>query len=174
MTPSDVAAALELIRGLGAPAHLQRHVELVGEAGELLLNVLHDQGIALDRDFVRVGIVLHDVGKTRHPAEMHGPGSAHEPSGEAMLLAAGVSPELARVCLSHARWAQMDCSIEELTIALADKLWKGVRHAELEQRMTDAAAARAGTDRWPLFIALDSGFERIADEGPRRLARSGG
>lgn len=172
MFPADSAQAMDLIRSLGAPARLQRHVELVGEAGEALLALLREQSVAVDEAFVRVGIVLHDAGKIRHPAELHGPGGEHEPAGEAMLLAAGASPELARVCVSHARWAAMDCRLEELAVALADKLWKGVRKTELEERFIDAAAAAGGHDRWNLFVALDSGFERIAADGPQRLARS--
>ncbi|MEI2430315.1 hypothetical protein RDV84_17405 [Lysobacter yananisis] len=172
MFPADAAEALDLIRSLGAPARLQRHVELVGEAGEALLAVLREQGVVVDETFVRVGIVLHDAGKIRHPAELQGPGSEHEPAGEAMLLAAGVAPELARVCRSHARWAAMDCRLQELAVALADKLWKGARRGELEERFIDAAAAAGATDRWALFVALDSAFERIAAGGPTRLARS--
>ncbi|MGH8080288.1 MAG: HD domain-containing protein [Lysobacter sp.] len=172
MTPADASQAMALIQRLGAPAHLQRHVELVGEAGEAILALLREQGLALDEDFVRAGIVLHDVGKTLHPAEMHGPGSRHEPDGQSMLLAAGVSPELARVCLSHAQWPQMQCTLEELLIALSDKLWKGVRRADLEQRVIDEVAAMTGGDRWNVFIALDSGFERVAEDGSERLARS--
>lgn len=175
MFPADAAAALDLIRSLGAPARLQRHVELVGEAGDALLALLREHGVRLDETFVRIGIVLHDAGKILHPAELHGPGSEHEPDGEAMLLAAGVAPELARVCRSHARWAAMDCRLEELAVALSDKLWKGVRRGELEERFIDAAAAAAAAaaaDRWDLFVALDSGFERIAADGPERLARS--
>jgi len=172
MYPTDAAQALDLIRSLGAPARLQRHVELVGEAGEALLELLREQSVAVDERFVRIGIVLHDAGKIRHPAELNAPGGEHEPSGETMLLAAGVSPELARVCLSHARWAAMDCRLEELAVALADKLWKGVRKTELEERFIDAAAAVGERDRWSLYLALDSGFERIAADGGERLARS--
>lgn len=172
MFPADTEQAMRLIRSLGAPARLQRHVELVGEAGEALLALLREQAVEVDEAFVRVGIVLHDAGKIRHPAELHGTGGEHEPAGEAMLLAAGVSPELARVCLSHARWAAMDCRLEELAVALADKLWKGVRKVELEERFIEAAVAASGRDRWTAFVALDSGFERIAADGPQRLARS--
>jgi len=172
MFPTDTAQALDLIVSLGAPARLRRHVELVGEAGDALLALLRQQSVGVDENFVRIGIVLHDAGKIRHPAELHAPGGEHEPSGQAMLLTAGVSPQLARVCLSHARWAAMECRLEELAVALADKLWKGVRKRELEERFIDAAAAAGERDRWSLYLALDSGFERIAADGAERLARS--
>lgn len=31
--------------------------------------------------------------------------------------------EIARFCLSHARWRETECSFEELLVALADNLW---------------------------------------------------
>ncbi|HET9955557.1 MAG TPA: hypothetical protein VFQ61_13680 [Polyangiaceae bacterium] len=38
----------------------------------------------------------------------------------------------------------MEVCFEELLIALADKLWKGVRNPRLEQRCIDAVAAALG------------------------------
>ncbi len=83
-----------------------------------------------------------------------------------------MSPEVARICCSHARWRQMDVSLEDLIVALADKLWKGVRTAELEERVVDEIARSLGKDRWSLFVTLDTAFEQIAEGGAERLARS--
>lgn len=174
MTPSSPDEAVALLQALGAPPHLLRHVALVGEAAEQLLLALRAHGISVDETFVRVGVALHDVGKIQHPAEMTAPGSQHEPTGEQMLLAAGASPEVARVCLSHARWSQMPVSLEERVVALADKLWKGVRVPELEGGVIEDGARRSQQAYWPLFMALDSTFEQIADQGADRLRRSVG
>ena len=62
--------------------------------------------------------------------------------------------------------------LEKLLVALADKLWKGVRVADLETRVIDALATRAGEDRWSLFVPLDDAFEQIAAGGIERLQRS--
>jgi hypothetical protein len=164
--------AFRILLTVGAPVRLVRHVELVGEAGEQLLEALGALGVAVDGPFVRAGIVLHDVGKTLHPSELSGPGEQHEASGERLLLERGVDPKLARVCRSHAQWRTMDCSLEELVIALADKLWKGVRTAPLEETVIDRVAASVGCSRWDVFVPLDSVFEATAAEGDRRLARS--
>ena len=164
--------AIVLLKRLGAPSHLLRHVELVGEAADLLLSELRAARISVSEDFVRVGVVLHDVGKIHHPQEMSQPGSLHEPEGEKMLLEAGAPPDVARVCLSHARWGSMECSLEELLIALSDKLWKGVRRADLEEAVIRNSGERSGRDYWDLFVSMDSCFERIADEGAARLVRS--
>jgi len=172
LTPSTIQTARELLVYLGAPERLLRHVELVGEAAELLLAKLALIGAPLRTDLIRVGVVLHDVGKVVHPTELAGAGSEHEPAGEALLLERGVSPELARICLSHARWRQMPVSLEELVVALADKLWKGVRDSELEERVINLVASNLAVDRWELFVELDTAFEVIAGDGAQRLERS--
>ena len=169
---ATMTGALELLRRLGAPPRLERHVELVGEAAELLLARLGSLGVPLNAEFVRAGVILHDAGKILHPAELDGAGNRHEPDGEALLIEHGVSPDLARVCRSHAQWQQMPVSLEELLIALADKLWKGVRKRELEERAIDRVAASLATDRWSVFLELDTLFEEIAADGSQRLERS--
>lgn len=179
MPASDVSERLtgpnearELLERMGAPHRLLRHVELVGEAGEALLEELAGLGVRIDARFVRIGIVVHDAGKIVHQCELTEPGSLHEPDGESALLARGVAPKLARVCLSHARWAEMECSLEELVIALADKLWKGVRRPDLEGMVIDRVADQLGRNRWTVFVPLDACFERIAADGDSRLQRS--
>ena len=66
----------------------------------------------------------------------------------------------------------MPVTLEELVIALADKLWKGVRKSELESLIIDRIAEVVGRDRWDIFIPLDSRFEEIASSGHERLERS--
>lgn len=117
-------------------------------------------------------MVLHDAGKAIHTAELSGPGSEHEPTGEKVLLERGVPATLARVCRSHAQWATLETSLEELVVALADKLWKGARVPALEGRVIDAAATLARRDRWDLFVPLDAVFEEVAGGGEDRLSRS--
>lgn len=172
MFPASRDAARALLVGLGAPPHLLRHVDLVGEAADLLIECFGDHGVSFDDQFVRVGVVLHDAGKIAHPGELTASGDDHEPAGERMLLAAGVVPSLARVCLSHARWRTMTVTFEEMVIALADKLWKSVRAADLEERVLREAADRSGSTFWDLFVPLDACFESVAEGGLARLERS--
>ena len=172
--PNSRKEAFELINKLGAPEHLVTHVTLVGEAADLLISALNELGVNLDFDFVRAGVVVHDIGKIIHTNEMTGPGSEHEPEGEKILIQNEISPKLARVCMSHARWNQMDCSFEELLIALSDKLWKGKRVESLELKVIDQAAQYLEKERWDLFPDLDLKFEEIASGGHERLQRSVG
>lgn len=168
----SVIEAEALLRDLGAPSRLVTHVRLVGEAAEAILSHVRTMGVQIDADFVRLGVVFHDAGKVLYPDELDGPGSQHEPDGERLLIEHGVEPRLARCCLSHARWSQMEVSLEELLVALADKLWKGVRHAELERQVIDGAAGKLGKDFWEVFVELDTCFEEIAAGGAERLERS--
>ena len=164
--------ALKLLDVLDAPEHLKTHARLVGEAADLIIKKCDDMGFPIDGNFVRVGVAIHDIGKIAHTNEMTGAGSEHEPEGEKILLQQGVDPAIARCCLSHARWASMACSIEELLIALADKLWKGNRVEKLELKVIDQLALLVSKERWDIFAELDSHFEEIADGGQERLQRS--
>jgi hypothetical protein len=172
LNPPSVEDANLLLARLGAPPRLLRHVALVGEAGEHLLELAAALHLPIDAALVRVGIVLHDAGKILVSAELDAPGGEHEPCGQDLLLKQGVSPALARMCLSHARWSEMPVSLEELLVALSDKLWKGVRIAHLEERVINEAAKALDRDRWDLFVQLDSLFEEIAADGAARLERS--
>lgn len=155
-----------------APKRLVQHGRLVLEAADLLIATVHSLGVAFDGDLVRVGAMLHDAGKIVHPNELSGGGAQHEEAGERFLLEQGVEPQIARFCTSHAKWSAMSCSLEELLVALADTLWKGVRREELERRVIDEVARRLGVDMWSVFVQLDSCFEQIADGGGERLRRS--
>jgi len=168
----SVEEAVALLKELGAPPRLVTHGRLVAEAADLLLTKLRKLGIAIDEPWVRAGAVLHDVGKIQHPAELDAPGAAHEEAGLALLLARGIDPRIARCCVSHAAWQKMECSLEEILVALADGLWKGVRRPVLEGRVIVEIAERSERDRWAAFVELDTCFEEIADDGPGRLLRS--
>jgi hypothetical protein len=163
---------MRLLADVGAPPRLLRHAELVGEAAEDLLAGLAALRIPLDREFVRVGVVLHDAGKAVHREELDRPGSSHELTGERLLLQHGATNDVARVCRSHARWRDVAETFEELVIALADKLWKGARVTELEELVIDRAATAAGRDRWELYAQLDTVFETVAAGADGRLSRS--
>jgi hypothetical protein len=170
--PPNPDHARRLLVALGAPSRLIRHGELVEEAAEALCRGFSALQVPVDAAFVHLGAVLHDAGKIRHPSELTGPGSAHEAAGQRMLLEHGVDADLARTCVSHARWADLPVSLDELVVALADKLWKGVRVADLEERVIDAAAHALGKTRWDVFVGLDDLFERVAAGGGQRLERS--
>jgi hypothetical protein len=171
-TFQTVHEAYQLLQELGAPAKLILHVQLVAEAAELIISRLHQLGIQFDESFIRLGVAFHDAGKILHPVELVRKGNQHEADGERMLLMHGVNPKLARCCRSHAQWQTMECSLEEICIALADTLWKGKRNAQLEELLMEILATLCHRDYWELFVEMDSYFETIAAEGDSRLLRS--
>lgn len=166
------AEAFEILKSFNAPEHLITHVSLVGEAATMIVDCLDSLGVEFDSQFVESGVVLHDLGKVIHTQEMYEKGSKHENEGEQLLLGKGVDPKLARVCVSHGQWLNLECSLEELLIALSDKLWKGKRVQDLEEKVIKLVADTIHADYWDLFTTLDSCFEDIALKGDERLSRS--
>jgi hypothetical protein len=164
--------AYELLKDLGAPNRLVRHAQLVSQAADLLLLELRALGVTCDVCIVELGAVLHDAGKIHHRQEFSEPGSLHEKAGEALLLARGVQPEIAKCCTSHGAWNLPEVSLEERIVALADKLWKGKREADLELTVIDDIATKLGVERWDVFERLDTTFEEIAAAGAERIQAS--
>jgi hypothetical protein len=169
---ASISEALSFGAQRGAPPRLLMHLQLVVEASEQLVLGYQKIGIPFDRDRIVLGAALHDIGKIFFQEELDGPGTRHEEAGEALLLKHAVQPPVARYCVTHAAWHLAGVSFEKRSVALADKLWKGKREAELELLVIDEAALKLGKDRWQLFAPLDSLFEGIASDGPSRLRRS--
>jgi hypothetical protein len=172
MTLRNRDDAYSLLRDLGAPNRLLVHVKLVGEAADLIIKAYEDLGLTFDAQLIELGVAVHDAGKIMHPDELDGPGSNHEPVGQSLMLANGVQPEVAKCCVSHASWQKDDVSLEERSVALADKLWKGKRVEQLELMVVDEVASRLNVDRWDIFFRIDATFEEIAAGGFERLQRS--
>lgn len=168
----DRDEASKLLRKLGASERLLLHLQLVGEAADLLIDECRTLGVKIDSKLVELGVAVHDAGKILFPEELDGPGSRHESAGKALLLENSVQTEVATCCVSHAAWNDPSVTFEELLVALADKLWKGKRDEALELRVIDKVALRMGVDRWTVFGRLDSTFEKIAAGGTDRLQRS--
>jgi hypothetical protein len=164
--------AYRLLSELRAPDRLLRHLRLVGEAADLLIAGYDRLDIPCDAGLIRLGVAVHDAGKILFPNELDGPGSEHESAGKALMLANGVQPEVAECCVSHAAWHLPHQSLEALSVALSDKLWKGKREDKLELLLVDSAVSRLRVGRWDAFETLDSLFERIAAGASDRLARS--
>jgi hypothetical protein len=123
------ADAYRLLGELGASKKLLVHVRLVGEAADRLIQAYLRVGVDFNPNLIELGVAVHDAGKIQHPEELESHGAMHEPAGETLLLAHGVQPEVARCCVSHAKWQDAGVSFEERSVALADKLWKGKREA---------------------------------------------
>ncbi|MFD5425131.1 HD domain-containing protein [Streptomyces sp. NPDC127084] len=167
--PAQVA---DLLRALQAPPRLAAHLRAVHDVAHRLLDWTgrHCPGLAVDRDAVLFGAATHDIGKTLYPAELSGPGSAHEEAGRALLLSHGFSRDLARFAATHASWAAPGTPVEDLLVSTADKIWKGKRVPELEDLLVARVAEATGRERWAEFMALDELLTAIAAGADERLA----
>lgn len=167
--PDEVAA---LLLELGAPPRLGAHLRAVHDVACQLLDAVARRwpDLGLDGAAVRFGAAVHDIGKVRHPAELVGPGSAHEPEGYELLLDRGVAEPLARFARTHADWGAPDARPEDLAVAMADKVWKGRREPELERLFLDRVTAATGRPAWEEFLVLDGVLDAIAEDAPARLA----
>jgi hypothetical protein len=117
---------------------------------------------------VLFGAATHDAGKARCPNELSAPGSAHEKEGERLLLSLGVAPELARFCRTHGQWGETS-PLEDLSVALADKVWKGKRDSRLEDVVADRVAVLTQTERWSAYMALDDILTELTADADVRL-----
>ena len=159
--------AVELLQALQAPPRLAAHLRAVHHVAHQLTERLATESLGFDRAAVLFGAATHDLGKVRHPEELEQPGHLHEPAGYELLLSYGVPHELARFAGSHgSSWLTPDAPTEDLLVSLADKVWKGARVTDLEQRVME----RLPGEEWDAFLRLDNILGPIASEADRLLA----
>ena len=167
--PDQVA---RLLRTLDAPPRLAAHLRAVHDVAHQLVDWTEQQHPALrfDREAVLFGAATHDIGKTAHIAELSGPGSSHEQAGRELLLAQGVTAELARFAATHAAWNGPGIEIEDLLVSVADKIWKNKRVPELEDLVVARLTEASGRTAWEEFLAFDDLLGSIGDGADQRLA----
>lgn len=143
------ARAGALLEAVAAPPRLAAHLRAVHDVAWELTGTLDRRypSLSYDRDAVLFGAATHDIGKAIHPAELSGPGSAHERAGHELLLAHSVEERLARFARTHASWTAPDITLEDLLVSLADKVWKAKRVAELEELVIARLTAVSGQER---------------------------
>ncbi|WP_433573345.1 HD domain-containing protein [Streptomyces sp. CA-251247] len=162
----------ELLRSLEVPPRLAAHLRAVHDVAVELSDGVRDRypDLAVDRDAVLFGAATHDIGKTLHPEELAGPGSAHEAAGRDLLLDRGFEPALARFAATHASWDDPAVTIEDLLVSTADKVWKDKRVPDLEDRLVRALAGATGREPWEEYLALDDLLSGLGADAGRRLA----
>lgn len=151
---------IQLLKDNGADKKLIKHAELVYEVGERILNKLIEKNIPVDTEVVVGSLILHDAGKIIHPEELTAEGKAHLEAGFKLLMESNIDERIAKSCISHEKWNEMECSIEELVVALADTLWKGERIPQLERIFIDKIWPFTNTEYWTFFLELDNSLNQ--------------
>jgi len=171
LRPLPVAAVAVLLAVDPAP-RLVAHLRAVHDVACQLADWVAVQypAVLIDRQTIQLGAALHDIGKSRHPEELVGPGSQHERDGYHLLLSHGISESVAVIARDHASWNAPDVSTESLVVSLADKVWKDQRIAGLEQCLIDRLVALTGVEAWSIFAELDELLTSIGADAPSRLS----
>lgn len=161
-----------LCQTVNAPERLTRHLILVHHIANRLLEAVGVEfpDLRIDNAAVSFGAATHDLGKVLHPDELTGPGRLHEQDGPPLLERHGVAPRLARFARTHGTWQSEPVELEDLLVALADKIWKGKRDDALESELTRRIATSIDADQWWVFEMLDGLLTDLADEADERLA----
>lgn len=167
--PNDVVNLLESVI---APPLLCAHLRLVHDVAIQITRWMRATWpeVQFDADLVAFGAATHDIGKTLHPRELSAAGSAHELSGQALLIDLGVSADRARFAVTHNEWTSAAVTTEDLLVAVADKIWKGKRDDGLEALLIELVCTKTGLLAWEVFALLDEELDRIAASANDRLA----
>ncbi|HKF46158.1 MAG TPA: HD domain-containing protein [Terracidiphilus sp.] len=155
------------------PPRLLAHLLIVHDVAAKLIEKLDCAfpNLSLDRDAVRFGASVHDIGKAIILNELVEPGEEHELRGAELLRGMGVPEDRARFAYTHGRWRETEgLKLEDLLVALADKCWKGKRVEDLERKTTELLSAASGRPVWACFAELDSILELLARDADSRLA----
>jgi hypothetical protein len=162
----------QLLVGNNAPPRLRAHLTLVHDAAQSLTAGICATWpeVRFNKEEVVFGTATHDIGKIVYPEELHSPGHAHEEAGVQLLLQSGVAENLARFARSHGQWKEQEVDLEDLLVALADKIWKGKRDDTLEQTVAELIAARSGEEVWKVWLQMDNLLSELAASADERLS----
>ena len=155
-----------------APPRLIAHLVLVHDAAASLIASVRSMWpqVNLDWEAIAIGASIHDIGKAFVNGELVGPGKSHERLGESFLLELGFAERFARYARTHGLPANDETLVgEDLLVILADKVWKGYRNSELEERVALMLSGQAGLDYGDVYPALLDLCELVANGAEQRL-----
>jgi hypothetical protein len=169
------ASAKKLLESLNAPPALVAHLTLTHDVAAAIVQRLDKKwpGLTFDREAVRLGAAIHDVGKVRCPLELTAPGDKHEGEGEKLLLSLGWPQAHARFCRTHGQWNE-ESPLEDLLVALANTIWNGERDARLEDATAVHLARQLREEPWQVYLALDDLLTDLTVDTDARLEWSTG
>ena len=161
----------ELLEKLNSPERLCRHLQIVySTAYELIIRFKKEwPAISLDEELILFGAGTHDIGKTVIKAELYESGKEHEIIGPKILKENGCTTDESRFAFSHGNWLEAELVLEDLLVCLADKIWKGKRVDELEEKVGHLLSVKLKIDYWEIYGTLDEILEQISAGADQRL-----
>lgn len=154
---------------------LLRHLTLVHTTASFILNALKKElpSLELNEKEVVFGAATHDIGKCIITDEIYKKGKLHKTEGFTLLKKHGYTDEQSRFAITHGDWTVDDLTIEDLIVCLSDKVWKGKRVQELEEKITTTIAGITDIDYWDIFVKLELILEEIIIGSDDRIAWQG-
>ncbi len=159
--PKEVVELLEI---LNSPVRLKRHLSIVHITAFDILTQLKVEWpfLKINQELVLFGAATHDIGKTVITDELFESGKRHELTGMTILLNHGFTNEQSRFAKTHGNWQDKNLKIEDLLVALSDKIWKGNRIDDLEKLVGQKLSSMLNCDYWEVYGKLDSILSQIA------------
>ena len=161
----------ELLEDLNSPERLRKHLQIVySTANELIIQLKQEWPIInFNEELILFGAGTHDIGKSEIKTELFGRGTKHEQRGKQILLELGFSEEESRFAITHGNWQADNLRIEDLLVSLADKIWKGKRIEELEEKVRYVLSNELKIDYWEVYGILDLILEKVSSGADGRI-----
>lgn len=161
----------ELLEKHEAPSRLKRHLQIVHSVANDLLNGIKNEfpQLNLNEEDILFGAATHDIGKTVITEELYQKGNEHEAIGQQLLLDSGYPETKARFAKTHGNWQAENLGIEDLLVALSDKIWKGKRIDLLEEKVVAQISSKLNMNYWEVYPVLDKVLSQIANGTDERL-----
>ena len=166
--PKDIQ---DLLAQNDAPMLLERHLTIVYNVGiELTIKLMQAwPNLIVVREEILFGTATHDIGKMFETNELSHSGNLHEQVGYEFLVRQGIPENLARFAKTHGDWRDEQLKLQDLLVTLADKIWKGKRIDELEERLATMIYKYLDLDYWDVYMKLDSLISSIIIGADKRL-----
>lgn len=164
-----------LLEQLDAPERLIRHLTIVNSTAIFLVEQFGMEwpNLILNKKEIVFGASTHDIGKAVITDELYEKGKKHEAEGFKILQGLGYSDRESRFTVTHGNWEDSSLLIEDLIVCLSDKIWKGKRVNELEEKIATTIAELTQTDFWEVSVKLESMLEKTAVGSDDRIAWQG-
>ncbi|WP_159025786.1 HD domain-containing protein [Aquimarina sp. Aq78] len=164
-----------LLEQFDAPQRLIKHLTIVNSTAFYLVEQLKGEwpNLSLNEKEISFGASTHDIGKTVITDELYKKGKKHESEGFKILKEIGYEDTESRFTITHGNWENSNLQIEDLIVCLSDKIWKGKRINELEERITLKISELTKMDFWDVSMKLELILEKIAIGSDERIAWQG-